>query len=72
VLAATVVIAPTLARTAPQIAVRKYTRNEKFRDAYLAVGGGRLMQLDAGSGRVVSQVRKTPCRPRSWANFSPF
>eukprot|EP01050_Picozoa_sp_SAG11_P000206 SAG11_NODE_4_length_33019_cov_28.098909_33_plen_180_part_00 len=35
--------------------VRKYTRNEKLRTAYLAVGGGQIMQIDASSGRVVSR-----------------
>ena len=32
--------------------------------------GGHLASLRSPSDYAALQVRKTPCRPRSWANFS--
>ena len=45
-------------------------------DFPLATAPGARGEYNSGSSyilsRIVNQVRKTPCRPRSWANSSPF
>jgi hypothetical protein len=46
------------------------------RDARRGAGDGRPAALQGrgrpGARQQPGQVRRTPCRPRSWANFSPF
>jgi hypothetical protein len=50
------------------------TEGKAKAEAALAVEQERteFMQAEVGQLGGLVQVRKTPCRPRSWANSSPF
>ena len=47
---------------------RKYTRNNRMREVLFGVGGGRLMQMDPGTGRVLSEYLLRDIRAVSFVN----